>query len=162
MSKKEFPVVISGAGPTGLSAALFLARQGIRSLVVEKHPTTSLHPRARGLNVRTMELYRVAGLSGPIRAAGAALAKSRYMLFVESLAGKEIRRIPDDDLVAGGELLAQYSPEDNCQCAQDELEPILLEAARNYGAEVRFNTALSGFIQDEAGLTATLRDLLHK
>ena len=89
MPKIEFPVLIIGAGPTGLSAALFLARQGISSLVVEKHPSTSLHPRARGLNVRTMELYRLAGLSGPIRAAGAALAKSRYMLFVESLAGRK-------------------------------------------------------------------------
>ncbi len=154
----HFPVVIVGAGPTGLSAAYFLARQGIKSLVVEKHPSTTFHPKARGLNVRTMELFRSGGLGNQIKMAGAALAKSRYMLFVESLAGKEIRRVPDDDLTAGGELLARYSPEDNCQCAQNELEQILLQAARSNGAEIRFNTRLLSFEQDATGVKATLRD----
>ncbi|MDX1900816.1 MAG: FAD-dependent monooxygenase [Gammaproteobacteria bacterium] len=53
------PVIIIGAGPVGLSASMALSRQGIQNIVIEKHPSTSIHPKARGVNVRTMELCRI-------------------------------------------------------------------------------------------------------
>jgi len=90
----EVPVLIVGGGPVGLTSALLLARQGVRSLLIERHPGTSIHPRARGLNIRTMEIFRSLGLEGAIRAAGASLDRNRYLLWVETLAGAEIRRIP--------------------------------------------------------------------
>ncbi len=40
------PVLIVGAGPAGLVTALILARQGVRSTLVERHPGTSIYPRA--------------------------------------------------------------------------------------------------------------------
>jgi putative polyketide hydroxylase len=49
---KNIPVIIIGAGPVGLSMALALARQNINSIVIEKNPSTTKHPRARGVNVR--------------------------------------------------------------------------------------------------------------
>ncbi|MBN8465713.1 FAD-dependent oxidoreductase [Corallococcus exiguus] len=52
------PVLIVGGGLVGLSTALFLAHQGVRSRVIEKHAGTSLHPRARGFHARTVELLR--------------------------------------------------------------------------------------------------------
>ena len=70
----RLPVLIVGGGVVGLTASLFLARQGIRSILVERHPGTSILPRARGVNGRTMELMRELGLEDPIRAAGASLA----------------------------------------------------------------------------------------
>ncbi len=158
MDNKEITVLIVGAGPTGLTAALLLAQQGISTLLVEKRVSTSIHPRARGLNIRTMEIFRSVGLEEKIKSAGAQLALSRYMLFVESLAGKEIRRIPDDELMASPELTAIYSPAYNSQCAQDALEPLLLQAAQNMGAIVKFNTELVSFVQDNEGVTALLRD----
>ena len=56
MKSLEFPVLIVGAGPVGLSAAIQLARWGVRSLVVERHPSTTDHPKARGFFTRTMEV----------------------------------------------------------------------------------------------------------
>jgi len=160
MSNSEHvPVLIVGAGPAGLTAALFLARLGIPALVVERHTNTSLHPRARGLNVRTMEIFRGAGLEAPIMQAGAALAASKYMLFVETLTGTEIRRVPDDDLVITGTRLAAITPCTWVQCAQDELEPLVLAAAQQAGATVRFATEMVALTQVDAGVTVTLRDV---
>lgn len=158
MQNIDVPVLIVGAGPAGLTTALFLARSGVRPLVIEKHKSTSFHPRARGLNVRTMEIFRTAELEKAVLSAGEALAKSRYMLFVETLAGKEIRRVPDEELMAGGELLAQFSPSIFSQCAQDELEPLLLAEARRYGAEFRFGTEFVTLEQNEEAVTVTLRE----
>ncbi|ARH00644.1 hypothetical protein B6V88_09530 [Legionella micdadei] len=41
-------VTIVGAGPVGLSMAIGLARMGIRCVVIEKHASTTNHPKARG------------------------------------------------------------------------------------------------------------------
>jgi putative polyketide hydroxylase len=157
MQDSQIPVLIIGAGPAGLTSALFLARSGVKTLLVEKHNSTSLHPRARGLNVRTMEIFRTVGLEETVLKVGAALAKSRYMLFVETLAGQEIRRVPDEELMAGGELLAEFSPAVFSQCAQDELEPLLLNEARRFGAEVRFGTEFVALEQTEEAVSVTLR-----
>ncbi len=43
-------VIIVGGGPVGLSAAISLAYQGIESILIEKHPSTTHHPKARGVN----------------------------------------------------------------------------------------------------------------
>src|SRR5215813_9544288 len=51
-------VLIVGAGPVGLGAALELARCGVRSVLIEKHDTTSWHPKTRNFNTRTMEIAR--------------------------------------------------------------------------------------------------------
>src|SRR5689334_382627 len=49
-------VIIVGAGPVGLGAALELARCGVRSVLIEKHDATSWHPKTRNFNTRTMEI----------------------------------------------------------------------------------------------------------
>ena len=52
------PVLIVGGGPVGLTASLLLSRRGTASLLVERHPGTAVHPKARGINARTMEIFR--------------------------------------------------------------------------------------------------------
>nr|BBH88165.1 hypothetical protein KTC_29160 [Thermosporothrix sp. COM3] len=76
MEMKPIPVLIVGGGTVGLSASLFLSHHHIPSLLVERHPRPSSHPRARGLNTRSMELYREIGLEKVIYANETALVKS--------------------------------------------------------------------------------------
>ena len=57
-SMRNIPILIIGGGPVGLILALALARLNVHSSVIERHPSTTNHPRARGFNVRTMELFR--------------------------------------------------------------------------------------------------------
>jgi putative polyketide hydroxylase len=65
---RDVPVVVAGAGPAGLVAAVTLARHGVGSLLVERNPALSPRPRATGVSLRTMELLRSWGLEDQVRA----------------------------------------------------------------------------------------------
>ena len=67
---EEIPVLIVGGGPVGLTASILLSRAGVRSLMVERHAGTAVHPKSRGINARTMEIFHQCGVEGAIRAAG--------------------------------------------------------------------------------------------
>lgn len=153
---REVPVLIVGGGPVGLTASILLSRYGIRSLLVERHPGTAIHPKARGINARTMEMYRQNGVESAIREAGLPPDKAQFIVWTKSLAGEEIeRRVPGRQRPENQAV----SPVRNCLCAQDYLEPVLREfAERGAGAELRFNTELTAFEQDADGVTCTLAD----
>lgn len=87
MRVADVPVLIVGGGPVGLSAFLLLSRHGVRSLLVEWHPGTSLHPKARGLNVRTLELFLVWGIESAVREAAADLARAVDVVWAPGPAG---------------------------------------------------------------------------
>ena len=53
------PVVIVGGGPTGLAAALELARQGIDVRVFDKAQSANTESRGTGLQARTLELLEL-------------------------------------------------------------------------------------------------------
>jgi putative polyketide hydroxylase len=162
--REERPVLIVGGGVVGLSASLFLAHQGVASVLVERHAGTSIHPRARGVNGRTMELMRELGLEEDVRKAGASIAASvgihtgptlRDVLEKRGGGGWLLRRIRARGVRGQG---SRKSPTGPCRCTQDHLEPVLLHAARARGVDARFSTELEDFAQDEAGITARVRD----
>ena len=51
-------VLVVGGGLAGTSAAMFLAWRGVDVTLVEKHPSSSPHPRAVGFTARVGELLR--------------------------------------------------------------------------------------------------------
>jgi putative polyketide hydroxylase len=157
---ERVPVLIVGGGIVGLSAALFLQQHGVHALVVERHRGTSIHPRARGINGRTAELYRELGILEEIRAAGAALGPAVGFLRGATLAAA-IEKVPRRDAPSPGLFgppgaLDFLSPTAGCRCTQDLLEPILLATARARGGDLRFGTELTAFEDDGEGVTATL------
>jgi putative polyketide hydroxylase len=152
----DIPVLISGGGPVGLTASLLLSRHGVRSLLVERHPGTALTPKARGINARTMEIFRQCGIDAAIRDAGLAEGRLGLIVWTETLAGKEIeRRVP-------GRATARnmaVTPVKNCLCAQDDLEPVIRRFAEAAGpGTLRFNTELTSFSQRPGAVTGLLTD----
>src|SRR6201995_452543 len=152
----DIPVLMSGGGPVGLSASLFLSQHGVRSLLVERHPSTAITPKARGINARTMEVFRQSGIDAAVRAAGLAEGGTGLIVWTETLAGNEIeRRVP-------GRAIAKnmaVTPVKNCLCAQDDLEPVIRNYAEEAGlGELRFNTELTSFKQTSDGVTGLLTD----
>jgi putative polyketide hydroxylase len=149
-------VLIVGGGITGLSAALFLTRHGVRPILVERHPSTAIMPRARAFNPRSMETYRALGLAEEIRERRSMLVDFPEMIGADTLAGEERFRI---DLLAQVRPPATLSPTDWGLIDQDELERIVRAHAERGGADVRFGTELVSLENDTSGVRAVVRDL---
>ncbi|WP_411576190.1 FAD-dependent oxidoreductase [Streptomyces mutabilis] len=149
------PVLIVGGSLVGLSMSVFLGRLGVRHTLVERHAGTSIHPRGRGNNVRTMELFRVAGVEADIRRAAATLADNHGILQTPTLAGDAGEWLFKQ--IDPGNGLARFSPSSWCLCSQNDLEPELLTHATNLGGDLRFGTELLSFEPDADGVTAIVK-----
>ncbi|MEU6577818.1 FAD-dependent monooxygenase [Streptomyces sp. NPDC046805] len=152
----RIPVLIVGGSLVGLSMSLFLGRLGVRHMLVERHSGTSIHPRGRGNNVRTMELFRVAGIEPDIKAAAELLADNHGILQTPTLVGDAGEWLFKNIDPGGG--LARFSPTAWCLCSQNDLEPVLLEGARRLGGDLRYSHEMETFEQDPEGVTAVVRD----
>ena len=149
------PVLIVGGSLVGLSTSLFLGRLGVPHTLVERHSGTSIHPRGRGNNVRTMELFRVAGVERRIEEAASVLADNHGILQTPTLVGDAGEWLFKEIDPGGG--LARFSPSGWCLCSQNDLEPVLLESARALGGDLRFSTELMSFEQGPEGVTAQVK-----
>ena len=152
----DVPVLVVGGSLVGLATAMFLAQHGVEVLSVERHQGTAIRPRAGHFHLRTLELMRVAGIEDRVRAAALALySPDGGINAVETLAGREIANyIPN--INAGVE---DISPARALFMPQQVLEPILLQRARELGARFQYATELVSQIQDERGVTATVRNV---
>jgi putative polyketide hydroxylase len=152
---ERVPVLIAGGSLVGLSASLFLGRLGVEHLLVERHARTSHHPRGRGNNVRTMELFRAAGVEPQIRGAASVLADNHGILQADTLTGADQEWLFKQ--IDPGGTLDRISPSGWCLCSQNDLEPVLLRNARSLTGDIRFSTELLSCEQDADGVTAVIR-----
>ncbi len=151
---EDIPVLIAGGSLVGLSTALFLGMHGIRSLVVERHRGTAIHPRAALFNQRTIELYRGAGIEDQIiEASGREFVQNGAIVSVESLDGREI----DWYFRTINEGVEDLSPSQRLFVTQIGLEPILRRQAEALGARLEYSTELASFESDDDGVTAVVK-----
>jgi 2-polyprenyl-6-methoxyphenol hydroxylase-like FAD-dependent oxidoreductase len=71
-------VLVVGAGPVGLVAALFLQQYGVRVQIVDMHQRTTQHSYALAIHPRTLKILDEAGLSEGLIAVGRKLTKVAY------------------------------------------------------------------------------------
>ncbi|MDQ1548224.1 MAG: putative polyketide hydroxylase [Actinomycetota bacterium] len=122
-------VVIIGAGPVGLSAALVLGRAGVRCLLLERREEFSRYPKANGVHARTMEIFREWGVVKPIRDLTAGMPDEVTIAWMTRLNGIEIGLMSTGDADDSGRVVDQQSPENMSVAGQHMFEPILAEAA---------------------------------
>ena len=89
---KHVPVLIAGGGPVGMTLARTLASFGVRSLLVERSPSTTRHPKMDITNGRSMELFRRLGLVDKLRAVAVPEANNFDVSWITSLTGRELHR----------------------------------------------------------------------
>lgn len=159
-------MLIVGGGPVGLAASICLSQHGVRSLLVEQQPTTTIHPKATVVNTRTFELFRHWGIEAAVRDGGLPPERSQFVVWATSLCGYELGRLDlldgtatngDDAMTPTRRHFDRLSPTFTGICPQDVYEPILRRrAVAAPTADVRFATRLLEFSSDQTGVTARL------
>ena len=144
----ETTVLIVGAGPTGLTLALDLARRRIPMRIIEASSEPFEGSRGKGLQPRTLEIFEDLGVIQPILAFGAPYPKlrihwGRFALRAGSLGSSK----PPTESVPYPNLW---------MLPQARTEEILRERLHSLGGQVEFGKSLETFTQHEHGVQATL------
>src|SRR3981189_3436492 len=172
----NIPVLIAGGGPVGMTLARTLSLFGVRCLLVERNPTTTRHPKMDITNGRSMELFRRLGLLDKLRAVAVPEENNFDISWITSLTGRELHRFRYPSVVEKrAEILsrndgtqprepAMRAGEPALGGSQVMIEPVLRDAILPNGeksplVDARWGTALEDFVQDETGVTATLRTM---
>jgi 3-(3-hydroxy-phenyl)propionate hydroxylase len=134
----DLPIVVAGAGPTGLMCALALARQDIPVIVLESEPALSHDLRAGTYHPPTLEMMAPYGITARMHEIG---LEVRHW----QIRDKRGELVAEFDLG----LLADVTPYPyRFHLEQHRLTPIQLDTLRREsGAEVRFGWRLTGFTQ---------------
>ncbi len=141
---KPSSVLIAGAGPTGLSLALGLARSGVKSTVLEQKGQLDSHSRATVILPRTLEIFEQWSVLDRFVEAGNRVAHMR------------LRRAPKGDQVVHfdfTDLTNDTATPFAIALPQDRTERLLLDAVTATGlVDVRFDTKVLRFEQDARGI----------
>jgi 2-polyprenyl-6-methoxyphenol hydroxylase-like FAD-dependent oxidoreductase len=152
----EFPVVFAGGGLVGLSTAMFLAQHGIPSLAVERLHRGSQLPRAAFFHMRTLELFRSAGIEDEVRARSLEEFEPEGSIsLMDTLAGKVLAGF----VPSLNQGVDAFSPCRRLFVTQPGLEPILRRRAEGTGAQVLNGYEVIGFAQDARGVTTRVKNL---
>ncbi|MGW0804953.1 FAD-dependent monooxygenase [Nonomuraea sp. NPDC002799] len=157
MEDERVPVLVVGGGYAGLSAAMLLAWREIPVMLVERHPSTSIQPKAFGVGPRAVELLRpVPGVEETLAQIWAGIGENLRIAIAGTLADPNPHMIMTDEREELA-FLADITPAAQLGAPQAEVERVLRAKAEELGADLRFGTALVSLEQDEDGVTAVIR-----
>ncbi len=153
--KSQCDVLIVGAGPSGCTLALLLARAGIPVTLIEQNAEPQQHPAACILNTRTLEVFREIGIEKQVMGACQNIFERGFITWVVSLAGRELGRC--SALPGNLQNILALSPSHTVQFPQHRLEPMLWQKIEQQpGIDFKKNHSLIAVHPDRDGVTASL------
>lgn len=140
----DLPVLVSGAGPTGLILAAELIRHGIACRIVDKAGGPTPLSKATTVQARSLEMLEDMGIVDKAVDAG---TRSHGVNIYHGT--NRLLHVSYDELESPYPFLLNIP--------QSTLERVLGEHVTRLGLEIEWRTELVGFTQDADGVTATLR-----
>lgn len=144
MSADMSPILIIGAGPTGLSLAIALRQRGARVIVIDRQPHGANTSRAAVIHARTLQVLEQLGVTAKLLEEGIIVPKFRVR--------DRDRLLLDIDF---GELPGRYPF--TLMLPQEQTEAILRARLREVGVEVQWATELDTVAQQGDRLVAHLK-----
>lgn len=141
----SLPVIIAGAGPSGLTLAVELSRRNIPFRIFDKAagPAPMEESRALAFNPRSQLILQESGATKMIRRAGHSIERARF-LWNSKLLGEvatHLPSLPDQKIIS---------------IRQGDVERILLNVLAGMGTAPQWETELTGFEETTQGIQATL------
>ena len=134
-------VLIVGAGPTGLTAAIELARRGVTPMVIDRRSNASTLSRAVGITPRSLKLLSYSGASDALIAEGVAMDGLRVYF------GQKLSLAMD--------LRSETAFYPSLLClAQDRTEAILADTLNGFGCAIRYGVQLVSLSETLDGVVA--------
>jgi 2-polyprenyl-6-methoxyphenol hydroxylase-like FAD-dependent oxidoreductase len=143
----EPPILIVGAGPTGLVLALWLAKSAIPFRIIEKNSGPGQASRAMAVQARTLEFYRQLGIADQIIDAGIKMNALKLRKGSREIASLPFTNISSD--ISPFPFVLSFP--------QDDHERMLTRFLQDLDVHVEWNTQLVGFNHDDSSVRATLR-----
>lgn len=140
------PVLIVGAGPSGLMLALRLAHHGVACRIIDKNSGPGQASRAMAVHARTLEFYRQMGFADEVVNLG---IKINTVHVHEG--GEELVKLALGEI---GEGLSPYPFV--LSLPQDEHEHLLVGKLADAGVLVEWNVTLDLWTQDDSEVQAIL------
>ncbi len=138
------PVLIVGAGPTGLTAALELSRLGVEVRIVDRAAAPSQESKALAVQARTLELLRVRGVGETMLPLGNRAGSAALYAGGRKLAPIELHRMPSRFNFI-------------LMLAQSETERLLAEQLARQGVKVERGVEVTAVHESATGVEVTLR-----
>lgn len=139
-------VLIVGAGPTGLAAALFLTRRGVPVRVIDAADQPTRTSKALGVNPRTLTLLQDSGVTAAIEAEAQAMRGLRL-----HRRGRPLATLTIDWAALGTDHRMVILP-------QARTEALLTGALADLGVTIERGLGLTGLGQSADAVAATLSD----
>ena len=155
----ETDVLIVGAGPVGLAAAIELGQRGVRSIVVERNDRVGYSPRAKTTNVRSREHLRRWGIANALRhASPISPDRPSTVVFATRMNGPLIARF--ENALNGSRMRNNLYSEEAQWVPQYVLEDVLRQCAQSLPhVTMHFETEFLALTQTASGVTTQVRDL---
>ena len=159
MNDSDYDVIVIGAGPVGLSAAIELGQRGVTCLVVERNDRVGYSPRAKTTNVRTNEHLRRWGIEGDLRAASP--IRPDYpatVVFATRMNGSLLARF--ENAMNGSRARNDLYSAEAKWVPQYILEDVLRRHAQSLpGVEVRFGTEFRSVLETRDHVAVEIGDV---